>query len=965
MSNGQHNRVRWIAALRRLRPAVRAVTQARATIRVKIVLAFLATATLTTAFGAYAVHNIGVTGGLMTATFDQVLISLDYARAAAADFAGLQAAMARQQATGTPAEPSIGALAVQVQDDLRIAAERSLSADARAAAGQATAALAAFMDAIGTQPGLPVAWSVLDRHAAQVNDSVDQLVNLTSGDGFRHRQAAKALIVQSRLVDGVATVVLVLVSALVAVLLSRQIMGPVRAACAAARRIAAGEWAASIPAHLTRGRDELGALLAAMEVMRTNIATMMAQEVSLRRVAQIRLADAIGTSREGVLVVDAAGAVVVANPRLIKLFPALAAPAGACLPDVLALEPLLGCAGDICLPGGTWLRISRSETQDGGAVAIYSDITALKQREWELQSTNECFDAALSNMSQGLCLFDAQDRLRVSNPQFAALYGIDPALLRPGTPYTWIMAAKTALGQMTESDAAAHAALRLGAGPGAFLHHLPDGRAIAISHEPLPGGGWVRTYEDVSERRRAEAQVHHLARHDAVTGLPNRLVLAEHVEQAAARPRAGFALLALGLHDFKIVSDMFGYAVADAVLRRVAERLVAAMGDGDLATRPGTDEFAVLLTNVRTPEEASTRAAQLQNAMAAPFTIEGRDVAIGISLGIALAPADGDTCEPLLRHADLALDRARTEGRNTFRFFETAMDERLQGRRQLEADLQHALARDELELFYQPCVDLAAGRVCGFEALLRWRHPERGMVPPGAFIPVAEASGLIVAIGAWVVHRACQEAVKWPAGLRVAVNVSPLQFASPALLECVASALARSGLAPARLELEVTETVLLRDDGATRATLHQLRALGLRIAMDDFGTGYSSLSYLRSFPFDKIKIDQSFVRSLHDAPGSAAIIRAITGLGTTLGMRTTVEGVETSAELDAVRAAGCDEIQGYFFSRPVPAGQVAELVDDISGRLRVPAQPAVPLPTAPHARAARPTPAAASAIPAI
>ena len=935
---------RWFArAWAQLSPAAFA-----STIRRKIVLAFFITASITTGFGAYAVHNIGVTGGLMVATFDRVLMSLDYSRAAVSDFAVLQTAILRQQVSGTASVPSIEALATQVRDDVQIAGERSLSDEARRAAAAADAALVGWMAAVPPLLNGMIPWSDLDRQAARVNEYLDQLINSAAGDGFVHRQSARALLRQSRVVDATATVLMVLIAALVASLLSRQIMDPVRAASAAARRIAAGEWAVRIPPQLTQGQDELGALLAAMEMMRANIEEMMSREVAMRRVAQVRLADAIGMSQEGVLVTDAAGGVVVANPRLVTLFPGVAAGLdGAPLADVLQREPRLAATGDVHLPSGAWLRVSRSETQDGGAVAIYSDITAIKQREAELQSMNECFDAALTNMSQGLCLFDANNRLRVANPQFAAMYGLAEDLLTPGTPYAVIMAAKVQCSHMSADAAAAHAALLTGQTGGVFLHNLNDGRAIAISHEPLAGGGWVRTYEDVSERRRAEAQIDYLARHDTTTGMPNRLVLAERVEQAAATlgrmPESGFALLVLGLRDFKIVSDMFGYAAADAVLRVVAERLTGAVREVDTAARLGADEFAVLQAGVRNPDEAGELAARLLEAMAAPYVVDGREVMIDINLGIALAPIDGQDCDLLLRHADLALTRAQTEGRSTFRFFETAMDERLQLRRQMQHDLRHALARDEFEVFYQPCVDLAANRVCGFEALLRWRHPERGIVPPSDFIPVAEACGLIVDIGEWVIRRACAEAVGWPGGLRVAVNVSPLQFASTALVDCVADALAGSGLPATRLELEVTETVLLTDVGPTLATLHRLRAMGVRVAMDDFGTGYSSLSYLRSFPFDKIKVDQSFVRGLDEAPESAAIIRAIAGLGATLGMRITAEGVETADQLDVVRRAGCNEIQGYFFSRPVPGPQVQGVIDLIQGRLALPSQPVVPL----------------------
>lgn len=920
------------------------------TIRRKIVLAFLATATITAGFGAYAIHNNGVTGALMTATFDRILISLDYARGASSDFAALQAAMLREHVTGMAAEPSVEALAIEVRDDLRIAGERALSDNARAAAAAADAALTGWMDKRPSGRDVPIVWATFDQKVAVVNESLDQLVNITSGDGFRHRQAARLLVSQSRWLGALATLLMVLLAALVATMLSRQIMGPLRAASAAARRIAAGEWAAHIPRDLTQARDEFGTLLAAMETMRANIERSMGREVAMRRLAQVQLADAIGTSTEGVLITDADGQIVVANPRLAALFPGIAA--GSMFADVLARAPALAATGDLCLLSGTWLRVSRSETVGGGSVSIYGDITALKEREAELQSTNECFDAALNNMSQGLCLFDEQNRLRVANPQFAEMYGLDTALLRPGTLYSAILNAKARRGYINADAAAAHAALGASGTTGVFLHQLDDGRSISIYHEPLAGGGWVRTYEDVSERRRAEAQVAYLARHDATTGLPNRHVLAERIEHAAATlsrmPGHGFAVLAVGLHDFRGVSDLFGYAAAEIVLKSAAERLSGAVRESDLVVRLDADEFIVLQADVQSPDDAGELAGRLLDALAVPYRIEGREQAIDVSLGIAMAPIDGVACDALLRHADLALSRAKTDGRSTFRYFESDMDGRLRARRQMQQDLKHALAREEFELYYQPCVDVTANRVCGVEALLRWHHPERGMVSPADFIPVAEATGLIVEIGAWVLHQACREAAGWPTPVRVAVNVSPLQFSSPALVARVASALTQSGLPAARLELEVTESVLMGDDGATLATLQQLRTMGARVAMDDFGTGYSSLSTLRSFPFDKIKVDQSFVRALGADPGAAAIIRAIVGLGSTLGMRTTVEGVETPEQLDVVIRAGANEIQGYYFSRPVPGLQLGGVIDTIQQRLAPPPQPPPPLSAPPQ-----------------
>jgi predicted signal transduction protein with EAL and GGDEF domain len=325
-------------------------------------------------------------------------------------------------------------------------------------------------------------------------------------------------------------------------------------------------------------------------------------------------------------------------------------------------------------------------------------------------------------------------------------------------------------------------------------------------------------------------------------------------------------------------------------------------------------------------EASAALAARIVEALSVPFELGDHNVVIGASVGIAIAPDDGDSADQLLKNADMALYRSKEEGRGRFHFFEPEMDIKAQTRRVLELDLRNAITAEEFEVFYQPIVNLAENRITGFEALLRWNHPTRGRVPPNDFIPLAEETGLIGAIGEWVIRQACAEAMRWPSDMRVAVNVSPMQFRNKTLVLAVVSALAATGLRPDLLELEITETVLMNNNEATLAALHQLRDLGVRISMDDFGTGYSSLSYLRSFPFDKIKIDQSFVRDLAERPDSIAIIRAVTGLGQSYGITTTAEGVETQEQLDQMRAEGCSEVQGYFYSKPVPAGEIAQLL---------------------------------------
>jgi diguanylate cyclase (GGDEF)-like protein len=397
-------------------------------------------------------------------------------------------------------------------------------------------------------------------------------------------------------------------------------------------------------------------------------------------------------------------------------------------------------------------------------------------------------------------------------------------------------------------------------------------------------------------------------------------------ELVRVRPEQPIAVLCLDLDNFKAVNDTLGHPIGDALLKSVAQRLSACLQASDTVARLGGDEFVIVQAAGAQPVAATMLAQQLIETMAEPFEIEGHSVVIGTSVGIALAPNDGSDPDELLKNADMALYRAKAEGRGTYRFFEAKMDADMQARRLLEVDLRGALARNEFEVYYQPLVDLQTARLNGFEALLRWHHPQRGLVSPAEFIPLAEEIGLITPIGAWVLKQACSDAVNWPGELTVAVNLSPVQFKSKTLTLDVVAALGASGLPASRLELEITEAVMLHDTETTLDTLTQLKALGARISMDDFGTGYSSLSYLRSYPFDKIKIDRSFVGELGKKKDCVAIIRAVAGLGGSLGMTTTAEGVETNEQLEILRTEGCTQVQGYLFSPPRPARDIPGLV---------------------------------------
>jgi diguanylate cyclase (GGDEF)-like protein len=434
--------------------------------------------------------------------------------------------------------------------------------------------------------------------------------------------------------------------------------------------------------------------------------------------------------------------------------------------------------------------------------------------------------------------------------------------------------------------------------------------------------------ENMVKARRLSSEVAHLAHYDALTNLPNRVLFHETLEHALAYVRRGqvLAIHCLGLDKLKAVNDTLGHPVGDNLLQAVAERLRNGLRETDTVARLGGDEFAIVQTAIASPIDAIDLADRLMGIIGAPFEIAGHQIVVGASIGIALAPPDGIGADQLLKSADLALYRAKLEGRGVYRLFRADMDAAMQARRVLELDLRHALQAGEFELFFQPQIDLSTRRIAGFEALLRWRHPTKGLVPPDRFIPLAEETGMIVPIGEWVLRQACSAATAWPDDLRVAVNLSAVQFKSQNLVSAVVGSLSDSGLHPNRLELEITETVMLQDTDITLATLHQLRAKGVQIAMDDFGTGYSSLSYLTRFPFDRIKIDQSFVRELGTRTDCITIVRAVTTLGHDLGIAITAEGVETEQQLDALERAGCTEVQGYLFSAPVAGGAVIELL---------------------------------------
>ena len=570
------------------------------------------------------------------------------------------------------------------------------------------------------------------------------------------------------------------------------------------------------------------------------------------------------------------------------------------------------------------------------------DITAevqanarLAQANVELEQARQRFATVLDSITQGICFFDSENRLRLCNRRYIEIFGLPPEALCVGRSVEELMRDLEAAGTSPDPTCLDHSTWRsqLLAPKVAqrIVRLLKNGRFIASYYHPMADGGWVATQEDVTEHHQAEASIAFMAHHDALTNLPNRIMFRERMEQAIAMAGRGskFAVMCLDLDNFKQVNDTLGHPVGDGLLVAVADRLQSCVREGDTVGRLGGDEFAIIQLALHQPQDAETLASRIMVAFRQPFDVAGRPIMSGTSIGIAVALDADATYETLMRDADIALYLAKTESRGTARFFEPEMDTRIHMRRLLEADLQDAISRNELEIHYQPQVNLLSNKICGFEALLRWRHAERGLVSPMDFIPVAEDTGMIAAIGEWVLQHSCLEAQRWPARISVAVNISPVQFRKGNLVASVRAALAASGLPPDRLELEITESVFLRDSAETLAALNELRAMGIRVALDDFGTGYSSLSYLRSFPFSKIKIDQSFVRDVTTNKESMSIVRAVISLGDSLNITTIAEGVETQEQLDKLRAKGCTEVQGYFFSRPRPAAEIPALINQI------------------------------------
>jgi len=552
--------------------------------------------------------------------------------------------------------------------------------------------------------------------------------------------------------------------------------------------------------------------------------------------------------------------------------------------------------------------MNKNKGRDSGAASILAFPSAAAaavagRKNSEQKEYLTLLDTVLSNMSQGVLLFDAEARLVFCNQRYIEMYGLSPEIVVPGCRLGDLLAHRKAVGTFcgdTDVYMAEVAELAAQGKNSTGTAKAADGRVFSIIRTPVSGGGWIATHEDITERQRAEERIVHMARHDALTDLPNRTMLRERLEYELRRVKRGegLAMLCLDLDHFKSVNDTLGHPIGDELLKVVAERLRGCTRAPDTIARLGGDEFAIVMTGMNDPADAAALAKRIRESITRPYYIDGHQILADISIGISVAPVDAVEPDLLLKNADMALYGAKADGRGTYRFFEPEMDARMKARRELDMDLRKAMVKDEFELYYQPLVNLQDNRITAFEALLRWNHPVRGLISPADFIPIAEETGLIVPLGEWVLRRACLETSKWPADIKVAVNLSPSQLKSRNLTDVVMDAL---------------------------ETLEKLRALGVQIALDDFGTGYSSLSYLRSFPFDKIKIDRSFIQDLSNGTEPLAIVHAVAGLAKSLNMISTAEGVETKQQLETLQAVGCVEMQGYLFSKARPPGEIERM----------------------------------------
>ena len=586
----------------------------------------------------------------------------------------------------------------------------------------------------------------------------------------------------------------------------------------------------------------------------------------------------------------------------------------------------MGATVCIYMIGIGWLgRSFNRYLQDSVRLANENEhlVAALRQKSEELGEKSSQLEATFEHINQGVAVFDENDRLVTCNRRYRQLCAKQPnsrVVQHDGYNYP---AEQEGIDPPESPDQQRT--------PSQFESRGPNGCFLQIEDSPMPGGGFVRTSTDVTDRKMNESRILHLAQHDFLTDLPNRLLFKDRLEQAirsAERERSIVAVLLLDLDHFKSINDTLGHAAGDNLLQQTAQRLRACLRESDTLARLGGDEFVIVQSGIDHPGSAAALAKRIAKSFEERFDLNDQVAHVGTSIGIAVhdhGMSKSASAEALLRQADLALYRAKVDARGAYRFFEESMNRRIQDRKSLERDLRRDLVEERLQLHYQPQINLRTGGITGVEALLRWNHDERGWIPPQSFIPIAEESDLIVAVGEWVLATACRQATAWP-GITMAVNISPVQLKRSDLAKTVEAILSKTGLPPQRLELEITESALVHDDQAAIDTLERLRSMGVRVALDDFGTGYASISYLLRFPFDKIKIDRSFVKDLNQVAAANAVVHALIGLGRRIGMCASAEGVETSSQIEYLREEGCEEVQGFYCGRPLIAGSVGELL---------------------------------------
>jgi diguanylate cyclase (GGDEF)-like protein/PAS domain S-box-containing protein len=726
--------------------------------------------------------------------------------------------------------------------------------------------------------------------------------------------------------------------------------------------------ATDVDAALASWRDERNLLIGAgtFSVLAITIVFLLIVRQLLRghrwskqRLAleKLRLDTAINNMSQGLLLFDASERIVVCNQRYIRMYglsPDVVKPgcafrdlilhrkqAGTFTGDIdqyhssLMRDLAQGKATELLIetPDKRSVRIVNQPLLNGGWVATHEDITEARNAEQERDRNRKFLDLIIDNVPTTIIVKDARSRQYVLINQSGEEYfgasrdqiiGKTAQELRPTQIADMIDEHDE---QLLQSDGYllfdGHTINTPGKAP-----RFVTSKKLIIRDDKGEPQYFLGVIEDVTERKRSEEQIAHLAHYDALTDLPNRVLFRDKLEQALKRVGRGdrLAVLYVDLDQFKTINDTLGHPVGDELLKVVATRLRACLRDTDVVARLSGDEFAIIQSAIVEPSDVIDLATRIHKALKEPCEAGGHQLVAEASIGIALAPDDGTDADQLLKNADLAMYAAKADGRGFFCFFEPAMDAHMKARRKLEFDLREAIMCEGLELHYQPLVDLQDNKIVGCECLLRWRHRERGMISPAEFIPIAEETGLIVPLGEWVLRTACAEAALWPEHIKVAVNVSPVQFKTGNFVQTVISALAASRLPARRLELEITEAVLIGDDEAALSVLHQLRNLGVRIALDDFGTGYSSLSYLQRFPFDKIKIDRSFVKDVGKADGSLAIVQAVVSIAKSRNMTTTAEGVETEDQSTLLHALGCTEMQGFLFSPAIPAADFLRLM---------------------------------------